>query len=363
MKYLNSYRLFELNKTDVNFDKITEVLLTECSEFIKLLQKWNIEGLYRGQRNTKSNRLPIFSSLRTREIFDGFYKMKPFENRNPKDTKNNISKLIDSELEKKFGIPLRSKGVFATKNLSIASDYGFDETFLFFPKNGFRYFWNPQIDDLFTELRDETSWYEKEPFFWNSSEKRDFKELIDSYQEGSIEKVKYQELTFICDEYYLLDLDYYDQFINLLKSKVFENSGNTSFDWLTRQNNENYLQLLDLVQSEILDDLNILPKTTETFSMGSGEEGYPEHKFWAFRCENQPNSDDDTADFDSISDKKIECIIIFNITPDEAGDVLSKLEDCKRRIESQTGKKMSIQEEPCGTPEFPEFYDYIIKLN
>ena len=43
--------------------------------------------------------------------------------------------------------------------------------------------------------------------------------------------------------------------------KLFENSGNTSFDWLVRQNNENYLQLLDLVQSEIFDDLNIIPKT------------------------------------------------------------------------------------------------------
>jgi hypothetical protein len=88
--------------------------------------------------------------------------------------------------------------------------------------------------------------------------------------------------------------------------RLFENidSGNASFDWLVRQNNENYIQLLDLVQSEILDDLNIIPKTDETFSMGHGEEGYPEHKFWTFRFKNQPNSDDDTADFYSISDKE-----------------------------------------------------------
>lgn len=146
--------------------------------------------------------------------------------------------------------------------------------------------------------------------------------------------------------------------------KLFENidSGNASFDWLVRQNNENYLQLLDLVQSEILDDLNIIPKTDETFSMGHGEEGYPEHKFWTFRFKNQPNSDDDTADFYSISDKEIESIIIFNITPDETGDVISRLEDCKKRIEPQTGKKLSIEEELTGTPEFPEFYDYVLKF-
>ena len=100
--------------------------------------------------------------------------------------------------------------------MSIAKDYGkFRNTaFLFFPKNGFRYFWNPQIDDLYTDLRDNRSWYNKETFFWNPSEKREFQEIIDGYQEGEIEKVKWQELTFICDEYYLLDLEYYDQFLN-----------------------------------------------------------------------------------------------------------------------------------------------------
>ena len=85
---------------------------------------------------------------------------------------------------------------------------------MFFPKNGFRYFWNPEVDDLFTLLRDDISWYEKDPFFWNSSEKREFQQIIDGYQEGGIEKVKWQEITFVCDEYYLLDLDYYDQFLN-----------------------------------------------------------------------------------------------------------------------------------------------------
>ena len=31
-----------------------------------------------------------------------------------------------------------------------------------------------KINDLYTELRDNRSWYNKEPFFWNSSEQRDF---------------------------------------------------------------------------------------------------------------------------------------------------------------------------------------------
>jgi len=221
MKHLKTYtlyervsketKLFESIDNEINFDKIVEVLSTECSEFLDLLEKWNIEGIYRGA--------PIHET----PIVDGFWKFKPFENRLPRDTKSQISKLLDEEFVKKFGIPLRSKGVFATKDLSIAAEYGaesfhtlpFDPgPFLFFPKNGFRYFWNPQIDDIYTELRDKRSWYNKEPFFWNSSEKRDFQEIIDGYQEGVIEKVKFQEITFICDDYYLLDLEYYDKFLN-----------------------------------------------------------------------------------------------------------------------------------------------------
>ena len=204
MRYIKSYKLFENLETEINFDKIVEILSTECSEFLELLEEKNIKGLYRG------------ATIHDTPIVDGFWKMKPFENRLSRDTKIQISKLLDEGFVNKFGIPLRSKGVFATKDLSIATDYGRfrKEAFLFFPKNGFRYFWNPQIDDLYTELRDNTSWYNKETFFWNSSEKRDFQEIIDGYQEGEIEKVKWQELTFICEEYYMLDLDYYDNFLD-----------------------------------------------------------------------------------------------------------------------------------------------------
>jgi hypothetical protein len=205
MKHLKTYKLFESIETEINFDKVVEILSTECSEFLDILKQFNINGLFRGHKIWDEG-----------NITKGFWKITPFEKRLPRDTKASISKLLDQEFENKFGIPLRSKGIFASKDMSIAKDYGKhkNEAFLFFPKNGFRYFWNPEVDDLFTLLRDDTSWYEKNPFFWNSSEQRDFQQIIDGYQEGGIEKVKWQEITFICDEYYLLDLDYYDQFLD-----------------------------------------------------------------------------------------------------------------------------------------------------
>lgn len=210
MKHLKTYMLFESIESEVNFDKIVDVLSNECSDFLELLEKWKIKGVFRG----------ISSAYLSNPIVDGFWKKIPQKNREPRDINPVINKKLNEEFIKKFGIPIRSSGVFATKDISIANDYGNhpffngrQESFLFFPKNGFRYFWNPQIDDLFTELRDNTTWYEKDPFFWNSSEKKDFQKIIDGYQEGGIEKVKWQELTFICDEYYLVDLDYYDKFL------------------------------------------------------------------------------------------------------------------------------------------------------
>ena len=207
MKYIKSYKLFENLETEMKFDEIVEILSTECSEFLDLLEEKDIKGLYRG------------ATIHDIPIVDGFWKFKPFESRFSRDTKSQISKLLDEGFVKKFGIPLRSKGVFATKDLSIAAHYGRfrKEAFLFFPKNGFRYFWNPKIDDLFTELRDSCDFYYKDTFDWNSSEWKEFESIIDGYQEGiDIEKVKWQELTFICDEYYMLDLDYYDKFIDYL---------------------------------------------------------------------------------------------------------------------------------------------------
>jgi hypothetical protein len=219
MKHLKLYnvfketKLFESLESEMNFDKIVDILSTECSEFLELLEEKNIKGLYRG----------MSSAYLKNPIVDGFWKVIAPKNREPRDIKPEISRKIDQEFEKKFGTTLRNKGIFTTKDISIANDYGnhpffYDrkESFLFFPKNGFKYFWNPKIDDLFTELRDYRKWYEKEPFFWNSSEQREFQEIINGYKEGEIEKVKSQELTFICDEYYMLDLDYYDKLIDYL---------------------------------------------------------------------------------------------------------------------------------------------------
>jgi hypothetical protein len=222
--YLKNYKLFE-TQSEIKFDKIINILESDCGEFLNLLRENNISSLYRGfltSAETFRNKMGYKGSGNQSNILDGVWKIEPIEKRKAKDTNWKISELIDRGLERKFGIPLRSRGVFATKNLSIASDYaGIDrlkDTYMFFPKNGFRYFWNPNIDDLFTELRDNFDWYEEYDNIEITDEVlSDINWIVNGYQEGNISRINLQEITFICDEYYLLDLDYFDEFENYIK--------------------------------------------------------------------------------------------------------------------------------------------------
>ncbi len=143
--------------------------------------------------------------------------------------------------------------------------------------------------------------------------------------------------------------------------KIFE-SGNASFDWLINQNNERYLDLMDILQSEVFDEFNIISKTDESFEMGHGEIGYPYHKFWSFRLKDSKNTNDDISDVNLIGDKEISEIIVFNIESEIVDEFWDKILSCKERVQSVTNKKLVISEEPLGGPEQPEFYDYIIKL-
>jgi len=143
--------------------------------------------------------------------------------------------------------------------------------------------------------------------------------------------------------------------------QIFE-SGNTSFDWLRKQSNERYIDLMHILQSDIFDDYNILSKSDETFEMGNDEEGYPEHKFWVFRFKGSANTNFDNSDPDSIGDSEVDSIIVFNILPNMKDKFTKSLLDLKDKVEDIIGRELIFGEEFYGIPESPEAYDYIIKL-
>ena len=144
-----------------------------------------------------------------------------------------------------------------------------------------------------------------------------------------------------------------------LKSyKIFE-SGNASFDWLRKQNNERYIDLMFILQSDIFDEFKIVSKTDETFEMGFDSEGYPEHKFWIFRMKESSSADVDTSNPDEIGDKTVDYIVVFNIQKDEKDIFWNEVSSLKEKVQDLIGKELVISEEIIDDG---YNYDYIIKL-
>ena len=85
MKHLKKFNIFESLESEMNFDKISEILSNDCTQFLDLLQEKNIKGLYRG------------ATIHETPIVDGFWKLKPCENRLSRDTNSQISKIFDDE--------------------------------------------------------------------------------------------------------------------------------------------------------------------------------------------------------------------------------------------------------------------------
>ena len=140
--------------------------------------------------------------------------------------------------------------------------------------------------------------------------------------------------------------------------KIFE-SGNASFDWLRKQNNERYIDLMYILQSDIFDEFKIISKTDETFEMGFDSEGYPEHKFWVFRMKESSSADVDTSNPDEIGDKTIDYIVVFNIQKNEKGLFYNEVLSLKEKVKDLVGKELVISEELIDDG---YNYDYIIKL-
>lgn len=149
-------------------------------------------------------------------MIEGFWINSSINRSGPLDTDYEISELFDEYFVEKFGIPLRKKGIFTTKNPIVASSYSYWEinsnkqgkAYMFFPVGDYKYFWNKNIVDLYTEIESK-DWYEN--FYLNDIEtaKQNIKSIVSNYQSGDLQKIDKQEITFICDNYYLLDDVYY----------------------------------------------------------------------------------------------------------------------------------------------------------
>jgi hypothetical protein len=134
--------------------------------------------------------------------------------------------------------------------------------------------------------------------------------------------------------------------------KSFNESGNASFEWLDKQNNESYFQLVSILQSEVFDDFDVYPSTTETFD---DEENYPDHKFWLYQVGRDLVAPKDL-------NGAISSIFVYNITPEEKDSFFESLRGLETMVEDITGKQLIIGEEAYYNDRLGDVYDFIIKL-
>jgi hypothetical protein len=219
---------YELNdgSAKMRFDEMwKQYVVGECSVYLK-----EISGsvpLVRGTYSDESG------------FVDGeLVWRKPRKNRIPRDIDKVVHEELDELFHKNFGESVRSEGVFTTKVIFDCTEYG--SPFFVFPIGGFKYFWNPDIDDLYTKMEfdalykfhisdDESylvdvygggvdfdsmsdvetnNWYNKHRHLAQDAFYSDLEELVSGYQTDGLDHVKGQEVVIMCDEYYLIDIKF-----------------------------------------------------------------------------------------------------------------------------------------------------------
>jgi hypothetical protein len=124
----------------ISFDRnVLNKIKHECSDILNIYKKDGL--LYRGIKKNDEHK-----------ISDGILKIIPHTNRTPKDTPLDMHKALDRSFKKHFGWKARSEGVFVSGNIAMAAGYG--NVGIFFPKNGFKYVWSPNFEDLYTDFID-----------------------------------------------------------------------------------------------------------------------------------------------------------------------------------------------------------------
>lgn len=111
-----------------------EKIKRECSDIYSLYQRTS-KYFYRGMSED-------------REYFE---KIVPRKDRKPKDINIEIHKYLDEQFYKIFGWRPRTEGVFCTSDIVSTETYS-SHAHIIFPKDGFKYIWSPEIDDLHSYL-------------------------------------------------------------------------------------------------------------------------------------------------------------------------------------------------------------------
>lgn len=281
--YLDIKKDYDLLYKHEDFQRIWKILQRDCMPFLEELSRTKSDLIFRGMGQINNN------------AGWGIEKLKSFKNRDAKDMDISVQKLFDEKFFYKFKERLRSDGVFTTKDPIQAKTYSSyskerkrNVIYLFFPIGQYKYYWNPKIYDLYTEIEnhewyspsksrfldgEDDIWYDDlwyktygEPIQKNQNDestklrmrhintpittgggkgkysedgvwipdksKSEYNEeirnnllsirnsdvdgIVNGYKTDSIEEAGNNEITFICNEYYLVD----DAFLYKILKKI-----------------------------------------------------------------------------------------------------------------------------------------------
>ena len=166
--------------------------------------------------------------LRTTLFYRGFYrkigqgenehdfsiktykKIKHQSTRKPKDTQH-IHDLLNDKSEEKFGWRIRN-GIFTITDKYQANHYG--TPYIFIPIGDYKYVHNDHVIDLTAKL-DEDGIIEMSVYI---AELRVYLDnLIDGYESDKL-YMSDTETSFMCESYYLINIQYEDMIYDLLKN-------------------------------------------------------------------------------------------------------------------------------------------------
>jgi len=195
-------------------------------------------------------------------------------------------------------------------------------------KNPWKFFIGSDISDLAERIKSKESYREK------------LFHLVDKIYTEDIQRKRINRIT-----------SEINPGADLLESN--RGSGNASFNWLTKQNNEKYFELVEILQSKLFDDYNVVSTTNESFD-DYGSDDYPHHKFWSFRAVGvAPIKTSDIGDY------PINGLIVYNIGKNEKNEFYNSLIGLKDMVKDYLDKELVVSEESVDSG---ESNDYNIRL-
>jgi len=200
-KYINE-------KNDISVEDVLYAIYNKCNPFLKeLLKEGNFNLLYSGRNSNKD-----------------YFEKTIRKDRTPMDMPDEIQDMLDDNFYEKFGIRARSQSMFCIGDFRIASDYGKNTYSIYAIGRKYKYIWNTEIKDLYTNWYDDMRYIDDIEDYIDDMYQVKMNSLAHEY---AIDEYNQYIMTLDPDEDELPDMDewidsHIDEYINVARDEIIE---------------------------------------------------------------------------------------------------------------------------------------------